>query len=147
MVILQILSADPKLIQFPSQCLECGDIGQRQLSPTFQTLLYPLSKVCGFIFHSTEKFERKSISTPETSQKDNISDPFYNTHVIQSPASVRIRIRYEPTDMFVFKHYALFGLDDTIVPIRSIIPYFYLHCGMQLSEYLTSTRSPNTKRI
>lgn len=83
--------------------------------------------MCGFIFHSTEKFGCKSIPAAETSQKNNISDPFYNTHVIQSPASVRIRIRYEPTDMFVFKHYALFGLNDTIVPIRSIIPYFCFH--------------------
>lgn len=131
LVILQILSADPKLIQFPSQSLECCDISQRQLSPAFQTLLHPLAKVCGFIFHSTKKFGCKSIPAAETSQKNNISDPFYNTHVIQSPASVRIRIRYEPTDMFVFKHYALFGLNDTIVPIRSIIPDFCFH-GFQV---------------
>ena len=77
----------------------------------------------GFIFHGTEKFGCKSIPAAETGQKDNISDPFHNPHVVQSPASVWIRIRYEPTDMFVFKHYTLFGLDDTIVPIRSIIPY------------------------
>ena len=131
LAILQILSADPKLIQFPSQSLECCDISQRQLSPAFQTLLHPLAKVCGFIFHSTKKFGCKSIPAAETSQKNNISDPFYNTHVIQSPASVRIRIRYEPTDMFVFKHYALFGLSDTIVPIRSIIPDFCFH-GFQV---------------
>lgn len=128
---MQILSADPKLIQFPSQCLECCNIGQRQLFPAFQTLLHPLAKVCGFIFHGTEKFGCKSISATETSQKDNISDPFYNSHIVQSPASVWIRIRYEPTDMLVFKHYALFGLDDTIVPIRSIIPYFCFH-GFQV---------------
>lgn len=118
-------------IQLPAQRLERCDISQRQLSPAFQTLLHPLAKVCGFIFHSTEKFGCKSISAAETGQKNNISDPFYNTHVIQSPASVRIRIRYEPTDMFVFKHYALFGLNDTIVPIRSIIPDFCFH-GFQV---------------
>ncbi len=128
---MQILSADPKLIQFPSQCLECCNIGQRQRLPAFQTLLHPLAKVCGFIFHGTEKFGSKCISATETSQKDNISDPFYNPHIVQSPASVWIRICYEPTDMFVFKHYALFGLDDTIVPIRSIIPYFCFH-GFQV---------------
>lgn len=119
------------LFQFPAQSLECCDISQRQLFPAFQTLLHPLAKVCGFIFHGTEKFGSQSIPAAETDQKDNISDPFYNTHVIQSPASVRIRIRYEPTDMFVFKHYALFGLNDTIVPIRSIIPDFCFH-GFQV---------------
>ncbi len=118
-------------IRLPAQRLERCDIGQRQLLPAFQTLPHALTQVCGFIFHSTEKLGCKSISAAETSQKNNISDPFYNTHVIQSPASVRIRIRYEPTDMFVFKHYALFGLDDTIVPIRSIIPYFCFH-GFQV---------------
>lgn len=118
-------------IQFPAQSLECCDISQRQLLPAFQTLPHALTQVCGFIFHSTEKLGCKSISAAETSQKNNISDPFYNTHVIQSPASVRIRIRYEPTDMFVFKHYALFGLNDTIVPIRSIIPDFCFH-GFQV---------------
>ena len=94
-------------------------------------LPHALAQMCGFIFHGTKKFGYKSISAAETSQKNNISDPFYNTHVIQSPASVRIRIRYEPTDMFVFKHYALFGLNDTIVPIRSIIPDFCFH-GFQV---------------
>ena len=110
-------------IRLPAQRLERCDIGQRQLLPAFQTLPHALTQVCGFIFHSTEKFGCKSISAAETSQKDNISDPFYNSHIVQSPASVWIRIRYEPTDMFVFKHYTLFGLDDTIVPIRGIIPY------------------------
>lgn len=118
-------------IRLPAQRLERCDIGQRQLLPAFQTLLHPLAQVRGFIFHGTEKFGCKSIPATETSQKNNISDPFYNPHVVQSPASVWIRIRYEPTDMFVFKHYALFGLDDTIVPIRSIIPYFCFH-GFQV---------------
>lgn len=118
-------------IQFPAQRLERCDIGQRQLLPAFQTLPHALTQVCGFIFHSTEKLGCKSISAAETSQKDNISDPFYNPHIVQSPASVWIRIRYEPTDMFVFKHYTLFCLDDTIVPIRSIIPYFCFH-GFQV---------------
>ena len=119
------------LFQFPSQRLERCDIGQRQLLPAFQTLPHPLTQVCGFIFYSAEKLGCKSISATETSQKDNISAPFYNPHIVQSPASVWIRIRYEPTDMFVFKHYTLFGLDDTIVPIRSIIPYFCFH-GFQV---------------
>lgn len=119
------------IFQFPTQRLERCYIGQRQLLTAFQTLPHALSQVCGFIFHGTEKFGCKSISAAETGQKGNISDPFYNTHVIQSPASVRIRIRYEPTDMFVFKHYTLFGLDDTIVPIRSIIPDFCFH-GFQV---------------
>lgn len=118
-------------IQFPSQSLECCDISQRQLFPAFQTLLHPLAKVCGFIFHGTEKFGSQSIPAAETGQKDNISDPFHNPLIVQSPTSIWIRIRYEPTDMFVFKHYALFGLDDTIVPIRSIIPYFCFH-GFQV---------------
>ena len=119
------------LFQFPAQSLECCDISQRQLFPAFQTLLHPLAKVCGFIFHGTEKFGSQSIPAAETDQKDNIYDPFYNTHVIQSPASVRTRSRYEPTDMFVLKHYAPFDMTDPNVPIRSIIPDFCFH-GFQV---------------
>ena len=102
-------------IQFPSQSLECCDISQRQLFPAFQTLLHPLAKLCGFIFHGTEKFGYKSISTAETGQK-TISPPrsISPPHVVHSLAPVWIRIRYEPTDMFVFKHYALIGPGNTI---------------------------------
>ena len=64
-------------IQFPSQSLECCDISQRQLFPAFQTLLHPLAKLCGFIFHGTEKFGSQSIPAAEIGQKDNISDPFH----------------------------------------------------------------------
>lgn len=39
---------------------------------------------------------------------------FSPPHVVHSLAPVWIRIRYEPTDMFVFKHYALIGLSGVI---------------------------------
>ena len=78
-------------------------------------LPHALAQMCGFIFHGTKKFGYKSISTAETGQK-TISPPrsISPPHVVHSLAPVWIRIRYEPTDMFVFKHYALIGPGNTI---------------------------------